>query len=108
MVFDPNEMALRGRIGAYALHSRSDPRETTAAARAAFLARFEREVDADGVLPAEERQRRATAARRAYFARLALRSARARRRQETATDVAPSPCVPGHRGTGTTEAEVQE
>jgi hypothetical protein len=75
----PREAALRGRIGAYVLHSRQDPRETTAHARAAFLERFERAVDPDGVLPALERQRRALAARRAHFARLALLSARARR-----------------------------
>jgi len=71
-------MALRGRIGAYSLHSRRDPRETTAPARAAFLSRFEREVDPDGVLPEAERLRRAESARKAHFARLALKSARAR------------------------------
>ncbi len=74
-------MALRGRIGAYRLHACHDPRETTAAARQAFLARFETEVDPAGVLPPAERQRRALSARRAYFARLALKSARARRRR---------------------------
>ena len=67
-------MALRGRIGAYRLHACHDPRETTAAARQAFLARFETEVDPAGVLPPAERQRRALSARRAYFARLALKS----------------------------------
>ena len=41
-------MALRGKIGALVLHSRRDPRETTAPARAAFLKRFERQVDPDG------------------------------------------------------------
>jgi hypothetical protein len=71
-------MALRGRIGAFVTHSRHDPRETTAKARRAFLSRFEREVDPDGVLPVAERLRRAESARRAYFARLALRSVRAR------------------------------
>lgn len=79
--FDPNEMALRGRIGAFRLHATHDPRETTARARAAFLARFEAEVDPDGVLDPDERRRRALAARRAYFAQLALRSAQARRRR---------------------------
>ena len=76
-----SEAALRGRIGALVLHSRRDPRATTAKARQAFLGRFEREVDPDGMLPAGERQRRAAYARRAYFARLALRSARARARR---------------------------
>ena len=79
--FDPAEMALRGRIGAFRLHATHDPRATTARARVAFLARFEAEVDPERVLEPEERQRRALAARRAYVAQLALRSARARRRR---------------------------
>ena len=79
--FDPKEMALRGRIGAFRLHATHDPRTTTAKARAAFLSRFESEVDPHGVLDPSERSRRALAARSAYFARLALKSARARRRR---------------------------
>jgi len=43
------------------------------------MARFEREVDPDGTLPPEERARRAEHKRKAYFARLALKSAKARR-----------------------------
>lgn len=73
--------ALAGRIGAYVLHATHDPKETTKAARAAFLARFEREVDPDGVLPDAERTRRAEYARKAYFAQLALKSAKARRKR---------------------------
>ncbi len=67
-------MALRGRIGAYRLHATHDPTETTAKARAAFLGRFEKEVDPDGILPEAERMRRADFARRAFFARLARAS----------------------------------
>jgi hypothetical protein len=70
---------MRARIGAFALHSQRDPRETTAAGRAAFLERFVRDVDPDGKLPEAERLRRAKYARRAYFAKLALKSAQARR-----------------------------
>ena len=81
MLFSRAEMALRGRIGAHALHATHDPRKTTAAARAAFLGRFESEAAPDGSLPVEERARRAHHLRKAYFARLALRSARARRRR---------------------------
>jgi hypothetical protein len=44
-----------------------------------MLARFERQVDRDGVLPAAERARRAGHARKTYIARLALMSAEARR-----------------------------
>jgi hypothetical protein len=76
----PEEARLRGRVGAYIAHSRHDTRELTRAARETFLSRFEREVDPDNALPIEERQRRAEAARKAYFTRLALASARARRK----------------------------
>lgn len=70
-----------GRIGAHALHATHDPRETTIPARRAFLDRFERQADPDGTLPAEERARRARHLRSAYFGRLALKSAQARRRR---------------------------
>lgn len=73
------ERSLRARIGAFSLHASRDSREVTKAARAAFLSRFERQVDPDGVLPTQERQRRANAAKKAYFTRLSLRSAKARR-----------------------------
>lgn len=79
MAPSPSERSLRARMAAYTLHSRYDSRELTAPARRAFLDRFERQVDPDGTLEPEERQRRADAARRAYFTGLALRSARARR-----------------------------
>lgn len=79
----PAERSLRGRMGAYAVHARYDPRETTAPARAAFLKRFVDEVDPDRALPEPERLRRAAAARKAYFTRLAFLSAR-RRRQKRA------------------------
>jgi hypothetical protein len=61
------------------MHARHDVRRTSANGRAAFLARFEREVDPDGRLDPEERRRRAQHARSAYFTRLALASAAARR-----------------------------
>jgi len=47
-------------------------------ARAAFLARFERDADPEGALLPAERQRRALLLRRVYFQRLALASSRAR------------------------------
>ena len=87
----PGEQSLRGRLAAHVLHARRDSRETTAKARAAFLARFEREVDPDGVLDPNERRRRAEQARRAYFARLslaALEARRARRAAQTGSDAA--------------------
>ena len=75
----PVERSLRARLAAYAMHARHDTRRTSANGRAAFLARFEREVDPDGRLHPEERARRAEQARRAYFTRLALAATKARR-----------------------------
>ena len=70
---------MRARMAAYMLHARYDPRETTKAPRVAFNQRFVDQVDPDRRLPEHERHRRADAARRAYFTRLAYLSARKRR-----------------------------
>lgn len=79
MTLTSDQRSLRARLAAHSLHATiSDPVAHTAPARAAFLDRFEREVDPDGVLPLGERSRRAEHARKAYFARLALASAKAR------------------------------
>jgi hypothetical protein len=69
------ERVLVGRLGAYTMLSRNDPRQTTKAAHAAFESKFERDVDPDGTLPLEERLRRAEMARKAHYTRLALASA---------------------------------
>jgi hypothetical protein len=50
------------------------------AATAASEARCARQVDPDGVLSPGERDRRATAAKKAHFTKLAFLSAKARRR----------------------------
>jgi hypothetical protein len=74
--------SLRARAAAHALHARvADPAAHTAPARKAFLDRFEREVDPDGVLPPEVRARMAAHARTAYFLGLAEKSRAARRRK---------------------------
>jgi hypothetical protein len=70
--------ALAGRVGGLRAHARHDSRALTAPARAAFLARFEAEVDPTSSLPLAERTRRALLARKAHFAGLALLSAQAR------------------------------
>ncbi len=75
----PAERTLRGRIGAYSLHAQGGT--NTRPARSAFWARFEREVDPDGILPEAERHKRAEHARRAYFAKLGLKSAQKRQRK---------------------------
>jgi hypothetical protein len=70
---------LRAQLAAHTSWANTENRAArTAAARKAALDRFEREVDPDGKLSPEERARRATNARKAYFARLALRSSQAR------------------------------
>jgi hypothetical protein len=75
----PEQRSLRGRLAAHESWAVTvDPSARTAPARAAFLDRFEREVDPDGVLDPAERARRAEHAKKSYFLRLAFRSAKAR------------------------------
>jgi hypothetical protein len=75
----PEQRSLRGRLAAHeSWASTVDPSARTAPARTAFLDRFEREVDPDGVLDPAERARRAEHAKKSYFLRLAFRSAKAR------------------------------
>lgn len=57
----------------------------TAKARQTLLARFEHEVDPDGILDPAERARRAAYKRTAHFQRLALKSAQARRKSAALT-----------------------
>ena len=68
-----------GRLGAHTALANHGGEKLTAAARAAFLDRFEKQVDPDGVLDPAERSKRAEFARKAYFQRLALKSAETRR-----------------------------
>ena len=63
------------RIGGFSLRAQHDPLEYTKAARQAAYLRFEQEVDPEGTLSADERSKRATAARRAHMQRIALRRA---------------------------------
>ena len=69
------------RIAAHESWARTPDRTArTAPARAALLAKFEREVDPAGALPPGERAQRAEHLRKAHFQRLALKSAQARRK----------------------------
>jgi L-alanine-DL-glutamate epimerase-like enolase superfamily enzyme len=83
-VLSAGERKLRGRLGAYELHAQRDPSETTRAAREKFAERFYLAVDPHGELEPAERERRAAALRRAYYTRLALQSAAARRKRRSA------------------------
>jgi len=75
----PAQRSLHARMAAHRSWAQTDdPAARTAPARQRFLDRFVREVDPEEKLPEKERLRRAGHARKAYFAALALRSARAR------------------------------
>jgi len=76
----PAERSLAGQIAANTRWSREDPNDPNGPlprARAAFHQRFYAGIPDD--LPAAERDRRAAAARRAHFQRLALASVKVRR-----------------------------
>ena len=77
----PEEASLRGRLGAAVLRARHDPDEYTKKARDAAWQRFLDEVDPERELAPAEREKRAKAAQRAHMLRIALASARARRRK---------------------------
>jgi hypothetical protein len=65
------------------MHSQYDSKVVSQPARDASPgsdAYWERQVDPDGVLDPQERARRAGHAKKAHFARLALKSAQARRK----------------------------
>ncbi len=76
----PSEKSQRARMGGYAVAAKYDTKALTQPARAARDQKFIDEVDPDGKLPQEERDRRVEAARTAYFTKLAYQSARARRK----------------------------
>ncbi len=83
------EISLQGQIGAHISWALTPDRSArTARAREQFLDRFQREVDPEGNLPPAERARRAQHLRKAYFARLALASVRARREAAAGTPAA--------------------
>lgn len=72
----------RARIAAHASWANTaDRKARTAPGSKAFLDRFARQVDPDGVLSPEVRALMAHHARTAYMLRLAERSAEARRRR---------------------------
>jgi len=103
VTYDRDDMALRGKIGAAVLHSRHDPYEATAAARAALWSRWEQEVDPEGTLSPDERQRRAEHARRAHLLRAARASVLARQKKKAAGD-SRSPAAEEPRDVATTPA----
>ncbi|MBZ4561393.1 hypothetical protein GBO17_21330 [Mycobacterium avium subsp. hominissuis] len=82
MPLTSSERTQRAKIAAHTSWANTENRSArTANARRAANDRFEREVDPEGKLAPAERAKRAESLRKAYFARLALKSAQARRRR---------------------------
>lgn len=79
----PSERVLRARAAAYSQHAQG--LTNTEPARRALEAKFAAQVDPDGVLDPETRARRVEQARRAHMAKLALQSAKVRRRRREGT-----------------------
>jgi hypothetical protein len=76
----PAERSLQARSAAHRSWAATEnPTARTAPGREAFLDRFEREADPTGTLDPQERERRAKHLRKAYFTKLAAKSARSRR-----------------------------
>ena len=81
----PAERSLHAQVAAHARWARVEDRTAaTAVARQLLWQRYLDQVDPDGVLSEAERTRRATSARRADLARLALDRERARRERRVA------------------------
>jgi hypothetical protein len=82
MTLTSAELSLCGRKGAHKSWAQTKNRSArTHPARMALLAKFEKQVDPDNELLPVERAKRAESARKAFYAELALKSARARRRR---------------------------
>lgn len=75
----PEQRALRARIASHASWANTgDRRARSSHGQRGLLAKFEQEVDPDGVLAPEVRRLRAESKRREHMARLSLASAKAR------------------------------
>jgi hypothetical protein len=85
MTESPTERRLRAHAAAHTRWAKTDDRRAALApARKGLRAKFEREVDPDGVLPPDELARRADSAEKAYYLRLAAAGLAARRRKRGA------------------------
>ncbi len=81
------QIRLARQMAAHSMHAKHDSKAVTAAARKGFMARFEREVDPDGVLPPEERLRRAQHAMKAHMLHLAHKSAAVNKKKQRADGI---------------------
>ena len=92
---NPETRRLVGFIGGHTTMGRHDSRAIAQRAREGFLRRFMLEADPEGVLPEVEREQRARHLLAAHMRRLALRSARARRKAITNGNLERVPAVAG-------------
>ena len=76
MALTPQQRTLRARLAAYSMHAAG--KTSTKAATAASEARWAKQVDPDGVLSPDERDRRIKHAKKAHFTKLAYLSAKKR------------------------------
>jgi hypothetical protein len=77
------------RAAAHTLHSRiPDPAAHTEPARRAFRRRFELQVDPDGLLDPDERERRADHALKAHMAFLRVKAMKAKAAKKAAAEAA--------------------
>jgi hypothetical protein len=78
-----SERKLRAQAAAHASWAATPDRTSrTSRGRAAFMARFEDEVDPERTMTPTARAQAAESAREAHFSRMAYRSARARRKSQ--------------------------
>lgn len=75
---DPVVRSAAASIAALTRWSKQDGKEQAARMQRGLMAKFEREVDPEGVLPVAERQKRAKRARRAHMIALSLLARKAR------------------------------
>lgn len=81
MTMTATQRKMRAQIAANTRWARCDNRsKATSKARAAFMDKFERQVDPAGVLVPEERAKRAENLRKAHYMKMSIRSAEARKR----------------------------
>jgi hypothetical protein len=80
-----NDRKLIARVAAHASWAATSDRSArTAPARQANRDRWLNIVDPDGIMPTGEREKRAESARKAHYARMALKSAQVRRERKAA------------------------
>lgn len=75
----PEQRSQRARLAALTRWSREDPTAAVHKMQNGIQAKYERQVDPEGVLPDAERMRRADAARKADLAARSFRSSRTRK-----------------------------